>query len=413
MQMRRVVSVFAIAPLMLLALSGCGGGGGGTSGGDTSTVGISVSGAQWVAFQDGKEGTWRTLSTSGGVSQNVPLTAPDGRYSVAWVCPGDKPIVNVVHATRSEMPDLNITCPSAPSATTVNVTVEVRGLSGGDKSLTQIGEHLFLGSGRTQQVVKGTHDVIATRFTATNVPNRIWVHRNVSFDTDRTYTVNFDQADGALIRVVDVSSGTLTVSGIDTGANEQVLARFELVSANRISLITASPIFPLTYPIIPSNILNPGERFRVRIEGIRGEERVFSQLPDSLSIELPPPFNPDFSLNSSGPVAVNAIGLSYAKSPVRGYQMTIGGDGQTARWNILISIGWLGSDTSYTSPSIIQTLEGWNSNWSIRRGIPVLASMTVFVSSNSPREVLYSRLGLSVPSEYTISFATRSLTVTR
>ena len=57
-------------------------------GGTSPTVAVAVQGAAWVAYQDGANGTWQTLAPSGGFGGSVPSTAPDGRYSLAFVCPG-------------------------------------------------------------------------------------------------------------------------------------------------------------------------------------------------------------------------------------------------------------------------------------------------------------------------------------
>ncbi len=414
MKIRSMYAGVAIASIALVALSGCGGGGG--SGGTTGpTVRVTISGAQWVAFQDGKTGSWQTLTASGGFSGNIPLSSADERYTLAWVCPGDKPVVNVVHATRSELPNLNATCPSTPSGSEVNVTVEVQGLPAGSNALTGIGETTFVGSGQTKSVPQGTYDVISTRYGAGDVPNKVWIQRGRTFNNDTTYTVNFDQSDGALIRVLDVSAGTLTVSGIDTGAGESVLATLSLDATTRSTLIAVGNTVgqPLSYPYILSNVLSAGERFRLRLVGnARGEERLLSSLPDNLSTSLPAPFTtPDFSPNSSGAVSITAVGLSYSETPIRGYRMTIGGGSQQARWQIYISSGWLGNDTEYVSPGVLQTLSGWNNAWSIQRGRPADISLEVAVSSNTAEEVLNHALGRPVTPPFAVRFAVRSQTI--
>ncbi len=415
MKIRSMYAGVAIASIALVALSGCGGGGG--SGGTTGpTVRVTISGAQWVAFQDGKTGSWQTLTASGGFSGNIPLSSADERYSLAWVCPGDKPVVNVVHATRSELPNLSATCPSTPSGTQVNVTVVVQGLPDGSYALTGIGGTTFVGSGQTKPIRQGTYDVISIRFGAGNVPNKVWIQRGRTFNNDTTYTVNFDQSDSALIRVLNVSAGTLTVNGIDPGAGESVSAILSLDSPTRSTLVTVGSTSgqPLSYPIMPSNVLSAGERFRLRLVGnARGEERILSSLPDNLSITLLPPFtNPNFSPNSSGAVSITAIGLSYSETPIRDYQMTIGGGLQQARWQIYISSGWLGNDTEYVSPGVIQTLSGWNNAWSIQRGRPADISLAVAVSPpNTAGEVLNHALGQPVNPPFTVHFAVRSQTI--
>ncbi len=414
MKIRSVYAGVAIASIALVALGGCGGNGGATG----PTVGVTISGAQWVAFQDGKTGSWRTVSTSGGFSGNLTVNSADGRYSLAWVCPGEKPVVNVVHATRSELPNLNATCPSTPSGSeeNVNVTVQVQGLPSGSTALTGIGETIFSRSGETKPVRRGTYDVISTRFGAGNIPNKVWIHRGRALNNNTTYTVNFDQPDGTLIRVIDISAGTLNVSGIDTQGGETVSAVLSLEAPTRSTLISVGNTVgqPLSYPIIPLNVLSAGERFRLRLVGnARGEERILSSLPNNIPITLPVPFtNPNFSPNSSGAVSITAIGLSYSETPIQGYQMTIGGGSQQARWQIYISSGWLGNDTQYVSPGVIQTLSGWNNAWSIQRGSSADISLAVAVSpNNTAGEVLNHVLGRPVNPPFTVRFAVRSQTI--
>jgi hypothetical protein len=98
---KRLLGLGLATIAVAIGISACGGGGGGNNGGGTGPiVAVAVQGAAWVAYQDGSNGTWQTLAPSGGFSGSVPSTAPDGRYSLAFVCPGQKPTVRVVHATR-------------------------------------------------------------------------------------------------------------------------------------------------------------------------------------------------------------------------------------------------------------------------------------------------------------------------
>jgi hypothetical protein len=174
----------AIATIAVAVLVSACGGGGGTSGGTSPLVAIAVQGAVWVAYQDGENSNWTVLAPSSGFRRSVPSTAPDGRYSLAFVCPGQKPTVHVVHATRQELPQLEFTCGGATPAT-ITVDGAVAGLNGG-AALVSIGEATTTTSGAyTLQVAPGVYDVIAVRY-AGSAPNRVWLQRNRQFTNNTT-----------------------------------------------------------------------------------------------------------------------------------------------------------------------------------------------------------------------------------
>lgn len=284
------IGLIATMVVLSVALTGCGGGG---TSGTAPTVSVNVQNAQWVAFQDGANGNWTTLAPSSGFSGAVPSSASDGRYSLAFVCGGTKPTVYVVHATRQELPQASFTCAgAAPSSITVSGTVS--GLSGG-QALVSIGETATATTGTYDvNISPGTYDALAVRI-AGSVPNRVWLQRNRQFANNTTYNINFDQPDGTIVRVFDVSSGTLTVSGLDTLANETATVRILFQSGNRVSVVGVGSALneatPTAYPRFPSGILGAAEQFRVVVDTSeqRGVVQVAASLPDSLTITLPPP----------------------------------------------------------------------------------------------------------------------------
>ncbi len=112
MRHNRLWSWAITSATVALLVSACGGGNGG--GGTSPTIAVGIQNAEWVAYQDGANGEWTTLSASDASGGSVPATAPDGRYSLAFVCSGTKPTVYVIHATRQELPQVEFTCPSTP-----------------------------------------------------------------------------------------------------------------------------------------------------------------------------------------------------------------------------------------------------------------------------------------------------------
>jgi hypothetical protein len=406
----------AIATIAVAVLVSACGGGGGTSGGTSPLVAIAVQGAVWVAYQDGASSNWTVLAPSSGFSGSVPSTAPDGRYSLAFVCPGQKPTVHVVHATRQELPQLEFTCGGATPAT-ITVGGAVAGLNGG-AALVSIGEATTTTSGAyTLQVAPGVYDVIAVRY-AGSAPNRVWLQRNRQFANNTTYNINFAQADGTVVRVFDVASGALTVSGLDTQANETATVRVLLQSGNRSSVVglgsALNELTPTAYPRFPTGVLSAAEQFRVRVDTSeqRGMAQVATTLPNSLTITLPPPYgNPTLSVNSTGAIQFTAQDLSYGEAPAIGYQLSASAS-SGARYEYFITAGWLGNTDAYTSP-VLETLTGWNGAWSLQRGESADVALRVYVSpSGATPQAVWSYLqGNPTPSGFILRYATRRQTL--
>jgi hypothetical protein len=402
---KRLLGLGLATIAIAVSMSACGGGGGGTS----PTVAVAVQGAAWVAYQDGANGEWTTLSASDASGGRVPATAPDGRYSLAFVCSGTKPTVYVIHATRQELPQVEFTCPSTPQ--TVSVDVSVAGLNGG-KAAVSIGNAAATLT-NTQQllVAPGTHDVIAVRFTNNDIPNRVWVERNRSFTSNTTYTIDFTQADSGSVRVLDINAGALTVLGLSQ-PGEAAVANVTLQSSSSRLIIglgtTLSSATPIAYPIIPGNILEPNERFLLSVRDITGRrsvERALTTLPDQLTEELPSLFTaPTFSAAPSGAVRFVADNITYPETSIIGYRKIV--DASDVRYEYFMTSGWLGSATSYTTP-VLESLVGWNPALSLQRGAPADVALSVYVSRNlTPEWVWRYTQGALLPNGSALRIAT-------
>jgi hypothetical protein len=412
MTRKRLLGLGLATIAIAVSMSACGGGGGGA----TPTVAVDVQGAAWIAYQDGANGTWQTLASSGGFNGSVPSTAPDGRYSLAFVCPGQKPTVRVVHATRQELPSVNFTYGGA-TPTTITVSGTVSGLNGGN-ALVSVGEATTTTAGDySLQTPSGFRDVIAVRYTG-SAPNRVWLQRNRSFSNNTTYPINFAQADGTLVRVFDVESGALTVSGLDALANETATVRILLQSGNRSSVVgigsALNELTPIAYPRFPSGVLSAAERFRVIVDTSeqRGVAQVASTLPSNLTITLPLPYgNPTLSVSSAGAIQFTAQDFSYGEAPAIGYQLSASAS-SGARYEYFITAGWLGNTDAYTTP-VLETLAGWNSAWNLQRGEAADVALRVYVSpSGATPQAVWSYLqGNPAPSGFTLRYATRQQTL--
>ena len=405
MRHNRLWSWAITSATVALLVSACGGGGGRTS----PTIAVGIQNAEWVAYQDGANGEWTTLSASDASGGRVPATAPDGRYSLAFVCSGTKPTVYVIHATRQELPQVEFTCPSTPQ--TVSVDVSVAGLNGG-KAAVSIGNAAATLT-NTQQllVAPGTHDVIAVRFTNNDIPNRIWVERNRSFTSNTTYTIDFTQADSGSVRVLDINAGELTVLGLSQ-SGEAAVANVTLQSSSSRLIIglgtTLSSATPIAYPIIPGNILEPNERFLLSVRdntGRRSVEQALTTLPDPLPVELPSLFTaPTFSAAPSGAVRFVADNITYPETSIIGYRKIV--DASDVRYEYFMTSGWLGSATSYTTP-VLESLVGWNPALSLQRGAPADVALSVYVSRNlTPEWVWRYTQGALLPNGSALRIAT-------
>ena len=329
--------------------------------------------------------------------------------------------MRVVHATRQELPSVNFTCGGATPAT-ITVSGTVAGLNGGS-ALVSIGSALvFIGeepritsSNYEMQMPPGFYDVIAVRY-VNNMPNRVWLQRNRQFSNNTTYNIDFAQADGTVVRVFDVASGALTVSGLDTQANETATMRILLQSGSRsstVGVVSTNELTPIAYPLFPSGVLSAAERFRVIVDTSeqRGVAQVTSTLPSTLT--LPPPYTaPTLSVNTSGAIQFTAQDFSYGESPAIGYQMSASAS-SGARYEYFITAGWLGNANAYTTP-VLETLAGWNSAWNLQRGESADVALRVYVSpSGATPQAVWSYLqGNPAPSGFILRYATRRQTLT-
>jgi len=405
MRHNRLWSWAITSATVALLVSACGGGGGGTS----PTIAVGIRNAEWVAYQDGANGEWTTLSASDASGGSVPATAPDGRYSLAFVCSGTKPTVYVIHATRQELPQVEFTCPSTPQ--TVSVDVSVAGLNGGTAAVSIGNAAATLTNTQQLPVAPGTHDVIAVRFTNNGIPNRVWVERNRSFTSNTTYTIDFTQADSGSVRVLDINAGELTVLGLSQ-SGESAVANVTLQSSSSRLIIglgtTLSSATPIAYPIIPDNILEPNERFLVSVRDITGRrsvEQALTTLPDPLPVELPSLFTaPTFSAAPSGAVRFVADNITYPETSIIGYRKIV--DASDVRYEYFMTSGWLGSATSYTTP-VLESLVGWNPALSLQRGAPADVALSVYVSRNlTPEWVWRYTQGALLPNGSALRIAT-------
>jgi len=405
MRHNRLWSWAITSATVALLVSACGGGGGRTS----PTIAVGIQNAEWVAYQDGANGEWTTLSASDASGGSVPATAPDGRYSLAFVCSGTKPTVYVIHATRQELPQVEFTCPSTPQ--TVSVDVSVAGLNGGTAAVSIGNAAATLTNTQQLPVAPGTHDVIAVRFTNNGIPNRVWVERNRSFTSNTTYTIDFTQADSGSVRVLDINAGALTVLGLSQ-SGEAAVASVTLQSSSSSLIIglgtTRSSATPIAYPIIPGNILEPNERFLVSVRDITGRrsvEQALTTLPDPLPVELPSLFTaPTFSAAPSGAVRFVADNITYPETSIIGYRKIV--DASDVRYEYFMTSGWLGSATSYTTP-VLESLVGWNPALSLQRGAPADVALSVYVSRNlTPEWVWRYTQGALLPNGSALRIAT-------
>jgi hypothetical protein len=417
MRRTELAAFLGVASLLLVLIAGCGGGGGGgggNGGGGTGTpVTATITGATFVAVQDGQTGAWQRLSGVGS-DYNFTVRAADGRYSVAWVCGGDKPQVNIVHLTTAESRAFTARCPIPPPSR-ITVSGTVQGLNPGQRALVSAGDASAAvganGGPFDLPLVPGTYDLIGIRIGTTG-PNRVWLQRNRTFSGDTSLTIDFTQPDGTVVRVVDVSAGSLTVTGADSA--ETVNTQLFLQSSRRSSLLALGvPGFSMQYPIFPAGVLQAGENFRIVVitDAGRGEARGLNNLPTSLGITLPSPFGASFDFTTTGTLTFRAQWGTYPESPVRGYVFTLRSDALQRSWRIWMSVGWLGGNNQYTTP-VLSTLSGWNSSaWDLQRGSPVNASLQVVVSPNTVRQLLdYEDSGIA-PDGFQLRFATRSATL--
>ena len=352
----------------------------------------------FIAFQDGN-GPWQIAQGSGG-QYTLTINDPAGRYGVAIVCVSNNNVdVNILHATWTELKEINHECGMPPSQNLVTISGEVSGLDNEYAHISVDGRFGFaywLSPSYTLQVPPGIYDLVAAKFSDERFgANKIFIQRNISISGDTTINIDFNSPDAfdpeTHNAVIDgVSSGELAEGGVNflshNGTEIRMGSKFE----------SQPPTIQFQFSGIPIS-KQVGNDIHLLFAGafsadsFRRFERYF-KAPVDISATLPSPFgNASVTVATTTPYARFTASWD-AYSGAQAYFAEFGSDRRSRQqlvsnaqpskqkrrsrqevsrhWMVGLSVGWLGGQSSYTLPDL-SGLSGWNNNWGIPAGTQV------------------------------------------
>lgn len=194
----------------------------------------------WVAFRDG-DAAWQRLYMPGAdLVWSHLVTDPAGRYAFAVVYPGGRP-VHLFAGTLDEIrcfTDISFLFPLPD--TPYHVSGSISGLPDGSSWNVSLGSRTEFPSEELPPTyragirVPSTYDVLAVRNTAAEIPDRLWLRRDLVVDKDISLPIDFTDpmlsTPGLPLRI-PVSNGSLTAGSVAIQASTSSIRTGWLVPA--------------------------------------------------------------------------------------------------------------------------------------------------------------------------------------
>jgi hypothetical protein len=312
----------------------------------------------FIAFQDGS-GAWQIPQGSG--QYTLTINDPQGKYGLVIVDLTPEPEVNIIHATVSELSEINFVL-EAPPANLVTVSGTVSGLGANERALIAMGGFDASPPSNTYslQVPPGTYDLIATKVTSGMQVNKVFIQRNISVSGNTTINIDFNSPNA-----FDPEAHNAVIGGV---SGETVVGGVEFRSHNGTLISTGVVSGVLQFPFagIPSSkqFGNDIHQFFAEASTTTSSRRIerYFKAPIDLSVTLPAPFD-----NATVTVATTTpyTRLTASWDAYSGAQAYFAyfGRGQV-EWFVGLSAGWLGGQRTYTLPDL-SGVSGWNNNWGL------------------------------------------------
>ena len=367
----------------------------------------------WVVWRDGA-GDWTALAgTDGGYA--LPVTAQDGRYSLAVVCPEGKSgnhHVMVYEATLAELPRITADFCEEPPGAPVPLWAQTLTTSGwpGASTFATVSygnAHAVFTESPSSQVLEvpaGMHDVLALvghSDTALVRDGFLLLH---DIGVDAAGARAFDFGAGAALQTFQLSLGGATAD--DTAPSIDVGLYTGDGSAH--SLVGQSANGQSAYRI-PSAALGPKDLHKLQVAtgGPDGKRRsAFKVLHAPVDVMLVPPlFLTSASAKSTATSPYARAEFAWSGAPKNSAMFFAAQQGLKAAY-MLVTPGALAGRVSFAHPDL-SGVSGWNNAWGLATGMPT--DYAIFALSGSPGfDVLlqaFENFGVSV--EGTEGFVTQ------
>lgn len=320
----------------------------------------------WVAFKDG-DGAWQRLSRPGdNLVWSHLVTDPAGRYAFAVVYPGGFP-VHLFAGTLDEIRCFTSISFQFPLPdTSLSVSGSISGLPDGSSWNVSIGARTEFPSAEVPAAyssgvrVPATYDALAVRTTAAEIPDRLWLRRDLAVDKNISLPIDFTDpalSTPGLPRQIAVSSGTLTAGSVAIQASTSSIRNSWLVPG--ASSASGKP--ELNYLALPEGF--------ARASDLLVATGVSSGVQLLLSSDQANPPELDFSGLSDFDSTTFADGVLSWK-PLSGalrYSFTLPRVAGSIRYRADVTPGYAGDSSRFTIPDL-SSLDGWNPAWNFIPG---------------------------------------------
>lgn len=341
-------------------------------------IGTARESVEFLAYKDGKDGTWEKLSSTNGVYTFTPESA-DGNFSIYAVYESydswnerdnyDIQIMNLNTTEGKEVPIIFEDSQDTYDATTYDATLTLNfgsdfiGESAGIFYGHAINSHRFPSFGSeddltcTLPAIPGTYDLVILAGDQNEDFSKIYIERN------RPITAGTDNEDISWSDFEDFTTyiATTTINDADAwgsllvGGTTPVFTWFEDNSHVKIpqSLATSDDLYALELSHNDSE--NSVYRLFTKFTNYPSDIEILDTLPSS-TWEKPAFSDNTFTWNQYDPQISN--------HELRFYNTSLVNDDWTINWMIVLSSGWLGSADSYEYEiPDLSGLEGWNDLW--------------------------------------------------
>jgi len=335
-------------------------------------IGLDRESVEFLAYKDGKDGTWEKLSSSNGVYTFTPESA-DGNFSIyavnKWY---DSRIWNekiqydiqIMNLNATEGKEIPITFWQDTYDSTLNLNFGSEFIDKSAGLFYGYGEdsHGFPSFGSEDELtyqlpaIPGTYDLVILAGNQGKDFSKIYIERDrsIAAGTDNEVISLSDFTDLTTYIATTTTEDAYAEGSLLVGGTTDVFTWFEDNSQLKIpqSLATSDDLYALSLSIYNSDSV---DRSFIKYTNYPDDTETLNTLPSS-TWEKPVFSNNTFTWNQYDPGIDN--------HELRFYNTLLAKPDWTITWMIVLSSDWLGSADSYEYeiPNL-SGLEGWEDSW--------------------------------------------------